>query len=52
MLKYFVQQLPPARPKYVSFLTANFSHAGVAHLAINMLALSSFGSVLVEVRKA
>jgi hypothetical protein len=49
MLHNFVQHLPPQRPNYITFFTSNFSHAGVMHLAINMLALSSFGSVLVEV---
>ena len=49
MLTYFTQQLPPARPVLVTFLTSNFSHAGLAHLGLNMLALSSFGGIVAEV---
>ena len=49
MLSYFSQQLPPGQPKLVTFLTSSFSHAGLAHLAINMFALHGFGSVTAEV---
>ena len=50
MLRYFSQQLPPGQPQLVTFLTSSFSHAGLAHLAINMFALHGFGSAVAEVR--
>ncbi len=49
MLRNAVLQLPPLRTRPWTFLTSNFSHAGTLHLAVNMLALSSFGSVVAEV---
>ncbi|EIE25590.1 rhomboid-domain-containing protein [Coccomyxa subellipsoidea C-169] len=48
MLRNAVLQLPPLRTRPWTFLTSNFSHAGTLHLAVNMLALSSFGSVVAE----
>lgn len=50
MLRYFSQQLPPGQPQLVTFLTSSFSHAGLAHLAINMFALHGFGGIIAEVR--
>ena len=44
MLTYFAQQLPPNQPRLVTFITSNFSHAGLAHLAINMLALNGLAA--------
>ena len=52
MLRYFALHLPPVRPNYVTFFTANFSHAGLLHFGINMVALSSFGSVVARVSPA
>ena len=49
MLRNAVLQLPPQRTRPWTFLTSNFSHAGTLHLAVNMFALSSFGSVVAEV---
>ena len=49
MLTYFAQQLPPNQPRLVTFITSNFSHAGLAHLAINMLALNGFGGIVAQV---
>ncbi|KAK9908859.1 hypothetical protein WJX75_003880 [Coccomyxa subellipsoidea] len=48
MLRNAVLQLPPQRTRPWTFLTSNFSHAGTLHLAVNMFALSSFGSVVAE----
>lgn len=49
MLRNFTLQLPPQNARPWTFLTSNFSHAGTLHLGVNMLALSSFGSVVAEV---
>ena len=49
MLRNFTLQLPPQSARPWTFLTSNFSHAGTLHLGVNMLALSSFGSVVAEV---
>lgn len=49
MLSNFSLLLPPQRARPWTFLTSYFSHAGMLHLGINMLALSSFGSVIVKV---
>ena len=47
MIKWLAMPLPPQRMRpVITALTSTFSHAGLAHLGINMMALRIFGSKL------
>lgn len=47
---YLVQALPPQQTRPITMLTSNFSHSGLVHLGINMLAFSGFGGAVCQVR--
>ncbi len=48
--RYLVQALPPQRTRAITMLTSNFSHSGLLHLGINMLAFSGFGGAVCQAR--
>lgn len=53
MSRCFLLPLPPLRMQpVITALTSTFSHAGVAHLAFNMLAFSSFGGSMTQVLRS
>lgn len=51
MTRWFLMPLPPLRmqPAFTA-LTCTFSHASLAHLAFNMVAFSSFGGNMSQVK--